>query len=160
MVARGARGVGPRGWGVEIRHWLSKRREYAKSAPETESGLGPIDRVFTKCESCGQPIYEKELEARFNVCPHCEFHYPLAASERVRLLADANSFEERDAGMTAGDPLLFEGYKEKLSGSREKTGLDDAVLSGVATIGGHRVSLAAMDLTSLCILRTRTRSQV
>ena len=61
------------------------------------------------------------------------------------LLADEGSFSERDAGMTAGDPLGFEDYPEKLVGAREKTGLDDAVLSGVASVGGHPVALAAMD---------------
>jgi acetyl-CoA carboxylase carboxyl transferase subunit beta len=63
----------------------------------------------------------------------------------VRLLADENSFSESDAGMTAGDPLGFEDYREKLESAREKTGLDDAVLSGIARIGGHPVALAAMD---------------
>ena len=133
---------------AEIRHWLHKRREYSRSAseaPDTESGLTSINGVFTKCEGCGQPIYEKELKARFNVCPHCQFHYSLPAPERVRLLADEDSFSERDAGMTAGDPLGFEDYREKLEGAREKTGLDDAVLSGVARVGGHPVALAAMD---------------
>jgi acetyl-CoA carboxylase carboxyl transferase subunit beta len=47
--------------------------------------------------------------------------------------------------MTAGDPLRFEGYEERLEEAREKTGLDDAVVSGMARIGGHRVALAAMD---------------
>ena len=134
--------------GPEIRNWLHKRREYSRSAneaPDTESGLASINGVFTKCEGCGEPIYEKELKARFNVCPHCQFHYPLPSSERVRLLADEGSFSERDAGMTAGDPLGFEDYPEKLVGARKKTGLDDAVLSGVARIGGHSVALAAMD---------------
>ena len=134
--------------GAEIRNWLHKRREYSRSAnevPDTESGLASINGVFTKCEGCGVPIYEKELKARFNVCPHCQFHYPLPAPERVRLLADEGTFSERDVGMTAGDPLGFEDYREKLDGAREKTGLDDAVLSGVARVGGHLVALAAMD---------------
>ena len=134
--------------GAEIRNWLHKRREYSRSAseaPDTESGLTSINGVFTKCEGCGEPIYEKELKARFNVCPHCQFHYPLPAPERVLLLADEGSFSERDAGMTAGDPLGFEDYPEKLVGAREKTGLDDAVLSGVASVGGHPVALAAME---------------
>jgi acetyl-CoA carboxylase carboxyl transferase subunit beta len=61
------------------------------------------------------------------------------------LLADSGSFEERDAGITAGDPLRFEGYEEKLEEAREKVDLDDAVVSGVARIGGHPVALAAMD---------------
>ena len=63
----------------------------------------------------------------------------------MRLLADEGSFSESDAGMTAGDPLGFEDYREKLDKSREETGLDDAILSGIARIGGHSVALAAMD---------------
>ncbi|MBA2442337.1 MAG: acetyl-CoA carboxylase carboxyltransferase subunit beta [Rubrobacter sp.] len=128
-----------------MRNWLSRRREYSRSAPETESGLGPLDGVFTKCERCKEPIYEKDLRNRYNVCPHCEFHYPLPAQERVKLLTDAGSFEERDTDLTAGDPLGFEGYGEKLQRARKKTGLGDAVLGGVGRIGGRPVALAAMD---------------
>ncbi len=124
---------------------MSKRRASSRSVPETESGVGPIDSVFTKCERCGQPIYEKDLRARFNVCPHCEFHYPLSAPERVRLLTDRGSFEERDGGMFAEDSLGFDDYGEKLERARKKTGLDDAALSGTGTIGGRRVALAVLD---------------
>jgi acetyl-CoA carboxylase carboxyl transferase subunit beta len=104
-----------------------------------------MDSVFTKCEQCGQPIYEKDLRSRFNVCPHCEFHYPLPAPERVRLLTDRGSFEERDGGLFARDPLGFEDYGERLDRARKKTGLDDAVLSGTGAIGGRRVALAVLD---------------
>ena len=104
-----------------------------------------MDAVFTKCERCGQPIYEKDLGARFNVCPHCEFHYPLSAPARLRLLLDRGSFEERDNGLLADDPLGFEGYDERLAKARRRTGLDDAVVSGVGNLGGRRVALAVMD---------------
>jgi acetyl-CoA carboxylase carboxyl transferase subunit beta len=104
-----------------------------------------MDAVFTKCERCGEPIYEKDLRARFNVCPHCEFHYPLSAPERIRLLTDKASFEESDRGMVAGDPLHFESYAQRLEEARSKTGLDDAVVSGVGRIGSRPVALAVMD---------------
>ncbi len=133
-------------WGSGIRNWLNKRREYSRSPePETESGLGPVDGVFTKCRQCGQTIYEKELSARFNVCPNCEFHYPLPARLRVRLLTDPGSFEEIDGDVSASDPLGFEDYEERLEGARRKTDLEEAVLSGVGNLGGRRVALAAMD---------------
>jgi acetyl-CoA carboxylase carboxyl transferase subunit beta len=61
------------------------------------------------------------------------------------LLADLGSFEERDAGMTAGDPLSFEGYADRLEVARKNTGLTDAVVSGVGRIGGRPVALAVMD---------------
>jgi len=104
-----------------------------------------MDSVFTKCERCGQPIYEKDLRARFNVCPNCEFHYPLSAPERIRLLTDAGSFEERDGSILADDPLGFEDYRQRLQKARTKTGLDDAVLSGTGVIGGKQVALAVLD---------------
>jgi acetyl-CoA carboxylase carboxyl transferase subunit beta len=104
-----------------------------------------VEGVFTKCEECGEPIYERDLRARFNVCPNCEHHYPLAAPERVRLLIDSGTFEEIGAGITPGDPLGFEGYAERLEKTRKKTGLDDAVVSGVGRIGGRPVAFAAMD---------------
>ncbi len=130
----------------DIRNWLSKRREYSRTPnPETESGLGPVEGVFTKCRKCGQPIYEKELAARFNVCPNCEFHYPLSAKQRVRLLMEPGSFKELDAGMKATNPLEFEGYPDRLEKARRNTDLDDAILSGVGEVGDTKVAFAAMD---------------
>lgn len=61
------------------------------------------------------------------------------------LLLDAGTFEERDKGIVAGDPLGFEGYAGRLKAAREKTGLDDAILSGAGEIGGRKVAFAAMD---------------
>lgn len=60
-------------------------------------------------------------------------------------MTDSGSFEERDAGMTAGDPLEFEDYEDKLHKSRKKTDLEDALVGGVAHIGGRPVALASMD---------------
>ena len=79
------------------------------------------------------------------MCPHCEFHYPLSAPERVRLLTDRGSFDERDGGMFAGDPLGFDGYDGRLGKARKKTGLADAVLTGVGAVGGRRLALAVLD---------------
>ncbi len=58
---------------------------------------------------------------------------------------DPETFEERDADLYAGNPLEFEGYDERLEKARGKTGLGDAVMSGVGKVGGHTISLAVMD---------------
>jgi acetyl-CoA carboxylase carboxyl transferase subunit beta len=113
--------------------------------PETESGLGQLNGVFTKCRGCKEPIYEEDLKSRFNVCPNCDFHYPLSAPERVRLLADAGSFVEIGEGLRAENVLSFEGYEAQLEKAREKTGLEEAVVAGRAEIGRRKVALAVMD---------------
>ncbi len=63
----------------------------------------------------------------------------------MRLLVDSGTFEEVGAGVAAGDPLGFEGYAERLEKARKKTGLDDAIVSGVGRIGGRPAAFAAMD---------------
>lgn len=47
--------------------------------------------------------------------------------------------------MSATDPLGFEDYEERLEGARRKSELEEAVLSGLGSVGGHRVALAVMD---------------
>jgi acetyl-CoA carboxylase carboxyl transferase subunit beta len=61
------------------------------------------------------------------------------------MLADSDSFEETEVGLISANPLGFAGYEEKTAGLREKTGLDDAVISGRLTIKGQRAMIAVMD---------------
>ena len=63
----------------------------------------------------------------------------------MRLLTDSGSFEERDSGMVASDPLEFEDYDNKLQKARSKTSLDDAVVGGVGRIGGREIAITSMD---------------
>jgi acetyl-CoA carboxylase carboxyl transferase subunit beta len=65
--------------------------------------------------------------------------------ERITMLADPDSFEETEAGLISANPLGFAGYAEKTAALREKTGLDDAVISGRLTINGQRAMIAVMD---------------
>ncbi len=90
-------------------------------------------------------LHNLELEQNIQVCPHCNHHFLLDTRERIAMLADPESFEETDAGMISANPLGFQGYAEKTAILREKTGLDDAVVSGRLTIGGHRAMIAVMD---------------
>ena len=106
---------------------------------DTQEGL------WNKCPDCDSMLHNLELEQNIQVCPHCNHHFLLDTRERIAMLADPESFEETDAGMISANPLGFQGYAEKTAILREKTGLDDAVVSGRLTIGGHRAMIAVMD---------------
>ncbi|MBU3664974.1 MAG: acetyl-CoA carboxylase carboxyltransferase subunit beta [Chthoniobacterales bacterium] len=104
--------------------------------------------LWTKCPSCGDVIHQIELAQNLQVCPKCQHHMTLGSGERIDSLVDPGSFKERDADMLSVDSLKFRGvatYKERLETYRKKTGLKDAVITGDAAIGGHRVGLAVMD---------------
>src|ERR1022692_2261483 len=65
--------------------------------------------LWSKCEKCGNMIYDKELDANLKVCQKCQYHFPIGARERINSLVETCSFEENDALMESTDVLQFTG---------------------------------------------------
>ena len=106
------------------------------------------DGLWTKCEGCGQPIYNKTLEENFKVCPKCNFHFVLGAWERVNLLIDQDTFKEYDKELSPTDPLEFKGpksYAEKIVQDQDLTGLKEAVIIGEGHLDNKRIIFAVTD---------------
>jgi len=106
------------------------------------------DGLWTKCEECNQMLYNKTLEENLKVCPKCNFHFPLTAFERIKLLIDEGTFKEYDTEMSPVDPLNFKGpksYLEKLKTDQESTGLKDAVITGEGLLNNKKIVFAVTD---------------
>ena len=104
--------------------------------------------LWTKCEECGEIIYNKTLEEDFKVCPKCDHHFTLSAPERVAQLIDEGTFKEMDKEICSADPLEFRGpksYPAKLKEDREATGLTDAVITGEGLLSQKKVALGVTD---------------
>jgi acetyl-CoA carboxylase carboxyl transferase subunit beta len=104
--------------------------------------------LWIKCDSCKEIIYKQELERNASVCPRCQRHFRIGARARIDLLVDPGSFEERHGSVRSLDPLHFKdqkAYPDRIKAAKKATGMEDALLSGVATIGGHRVSICALE---------------
>ena len=101
--------------------------------------------LWVKCLDCGAMIHTLELTQNLHVCQHCSHHFLVDSRARISMLADSDSFEETEIGLISANPLGFAGYAEKTASLREKTGLDDAVISGRLTIHGQRAMIAVMD---------------
>jgi acetyl-CoA carboxylase carboxyl transferase subunit beta len=104
--------------------------------------------LWIKCESCKEIIYRAEVDRAGRVCPKCHYPFRISARERIALLADAGSFEERDSGLTTLDPLSFKDtkrYRERVRAAVEKTGLSEAVVCGLARLGGLPAVLCAFE---------------
>jgi len=104
--------------------------------------------AWTKCPSCDAQVFNRQLERTLRVCPSCGHHFRMSVGERIDLLLDPNSFEERDAGLEAIDRLGFHDdrpYADRLEGSRIKTGLRDAVVWGIGSIDSQRVAIGIFD---------------
>lgn len=103
------------------------------------------ENLYTACPGCGASILTEELDRALRVCPHCGRHLPLDARTRIQLVADEGTFSETNASLCRQDPLHFPGYAQKLTALEKKTGLREAVVTGICRIGGYKVVLGVMD---------------
>lgn len=106
--------------------------------------------LWMRCNDCGAMLYRKAVEENLHVCPECNHHFRISARERIRQLADENSFEERHADLMPTDPLGFtdkKGYAERLLAEQMKSGNKDALVCGRAFIKGRPLMMAVMDPT-------------
>jgi acetyl-CoA carboxylase carboxyl transferase subunit beta len=108
--------------------------------------------LWEKCPSCGELIHNLELQQNHRVCPRCEFHFTQTAYDRIEMLLDPDTFQEHDEKLASVDTLKFTGqasYKDRLLTYRKKTGLRDAVITGLGTLEGFRVGIAVLDFNFL-----------
>jgi acetyl-CoA carboxylase carboxyl transferase subunit beta len=106
------------------------------------------DGLWSKCPQCSQFIFNKILKENLKVCPKCNYHFPLTCEERIKLLADKNSFKEFYDSLASLDPLEFCGpksYKDKLKEAKKSTSLKEAIMVGKATIYSKPVAFGVTD---------------
>ena len=110
--------------------------------PEVPEGL------LRKCNKCGGAIIAEDVKKDHYICPKCGGYFRMHARRRIEMITDEGSFEELFADIKPTDPLEFvdtESYKDRLAAAQAKTGLNDAVVAGLAAIQGHKVATAIMD---------------
>ena len=121
-----------------------------------KKGIQPIqkkqvpDGLWKKCEICGEILYVKELEKRLWTCSRCGNHFMISTQQYIEILSDPGSFRETHTGLVSGDPLHFKDlkkYSDRIREYREKTGMDDAFVTGFASIGERDVVLGIMDFS-------------
>ncbi|MBE5972576.1 MAG: acetyl-CoA carboxylase carboxyltransferase subunit beta [Lachnoclostridium sp.] len=114
------------------------------TAEEQSSPQIPVD-LWRKCNKCGKPIYVEDVYSNHNICPKCGGYFRISAYRRIKLLADQGSFEEWDKEMEISNPIQFPGYEKKILAAREKTNLNEAIVTGRVRIGGYPTAMCVCD---------------
>lgn len=135
---------------MTVQDWFEKRKEaqIQRRALEARVEIEANPDLWTKCVHCNAQLLKKDIDDNQMVCPVCDYHFRINARKRIKLLFDDGSFVEMFTHIKPTDPLEFvdtESYKDRISAAQQKTGLDDAVITGVGLIDGHRVATAVMD---------------
>jgi acetyl-CoA carboxylase carboxyl transferase subunit beta len=126
--------------------WFKKDRK-PMAAPAKEKPSRVPEGLWVKCPGCSQIIYNKDLVTNLNVCPKCNHHFRVTATERLHMLLDSE-WVEYDKGLVSTDPLGFtdtKPYKARLKASTETTGLKDAIVVASGKLESIDVIVAAME---------------
>ncbi|MFB6467711.1 acetyl-CoA carboxylase, carboxyltransferase subunit beta [Cytobacillus sp. Hz8] len=121
-----------------------KKKKYATIPTERAKNDVP-EGIMTKCPNCKKIMYTKELIKNGKVCIECGYHHPMNAQERLESFVDLGTFQELDKEMISVNPLQFPDYLEKLEKDKEKTNLNEAVVTGIAEVEEIQIVLAIMD---------------
>ncbi|HEY7408090.1 MAG TPA: acetyl-CoA carboxylase, carboxyltransferase subunit beta [Gemmatimonadaceae bacterium] len=120
------------------------RKEKKPRQPRRERLEIPAD-VWEKCEACGHTDIREKFERNFNVCPECDYHRRIRATEYANLLLDDGQYEELDAELRSVDPLTFPEYPQRIARATQNAGEADAIMTVTGTLGGMPLFLGVMD---------------
>jgi acetyl-CoA carboxylase carboxyl transferase subunit beta len=123
-------------------------RRKAEESGGKASKVQIAEGLWIKCDSCKEIMYRAEVERAGRVCPKCHYPFRISARERIAVLADPGSFEERETGLASTDPLTFKDtkkYRDRVRAAVQKTSTDEAVICGLAKIGAQPAVLAAFE---------------
>ncbi len=135
---------------MSLTDWFNKRKQEQKQAlRENEVNIDDsIGKLWSLCYNCNSQLPKKDLEHNLMVCPNCDYHFRISARDRIKLVIDEGTFEEKFANIKGVDPLEFfdtKPYHKRQEEAHTKTGLDEAVIVGTGNIDGQRVAVAVMD---------------
>ena len=122
--------------------WFTKQRK-KPATPETGD-------LWVVCSGCKAHIFKEEWKKNIAVCPNCNFHDKIPCQQRLELTIDPGTFEEFDADITSSDPLAFTDgkygrYSDYAARTREKVGMNEAILTGRARLKDMPVVIGIMD---------------
>jgi acetyl-CoA carboxylase carboxyl transferase subunit beta len=135
---------------MDLKEWFEKRKkqkrenEQVKPLPASED----LCNLWTKCFQCQEMLYTRDLRANLHVCPKCQYHFRIGAIERIEQLADPDTFQETEEHLISADPLHFvdtEAYPTRQAEATRKSGLKEAVVTGVCQIKGVHAAIGIMD---------------
>nr|YP_011031930.1 acetyl-CoA carboxylase carboxyltransferase beta subunit [Huperzia kunmingensis]WRB01128.1 acetyl-CoA carboxylase carboxyltransferase beta subunit [Huperzia kunmingensis]WRB01215.1 acetyl-CoA carboxylase carboxyltransferase beta subunit [Huperzia selago] len=104
--------------------------------------------LWIRCDNCENMLYVRFLRQNKRICEECGYHLQMSSTERIELLIDRGTWHPMDEDMIARDVLKF--YDEDLHKNRiifyqKRTGLTDAIQTGIGKPNGTPVALGAMD---------------
>nr|Q00761.1 RecName: Full=Acetyl-coenzyme A carboxylase carboxyl transferase subunit beta, chloroplastic; Short=ACCase subunit beta; Short=Acetyl-CoA carboxylase carboxyltransferase subunit beta [Physcomitrium patens]BAB62087.1 acetyl-CoA carboxylase beta subunit [Physcomitrium patens]CAA42449.1 zinc finger protein [Physcomitrium patens] len=104
--------------------------------------------LWTRCDSCENMLYVRFLKQNKRICEECGYHLQMSSIERIELLIDHGTWQPMYEDMVARDVLKFsdeDSYKNRVIFYQKRTGLTDAIQTGIGKLNKNLVALGVMD---------------
>lgn len=118
---------------------LKMKKNTDENAPNIPNGM------WRKCNKCGNIIYNNDLAENKYVCTKCDHHFRISARDRIKIIADENTFVEFDEKMESLNPIGYKTYEDKINTAKESSNLKEAVVCGKCKINDNETIIAVMD---------------
>nr|YP_010168326.1 acetyl-CoA carboxylase carboxyl transferase beta [Gilliesia graminea]AEX96884.1 acetyl-CoA carboxylase beta subunit [Gilliesia graminea]QRZ01605.1 acetyl-CoA carboxylase carboxyl transferase beta [Gilliesia graminea] len=109
--------------------------------------------LWVQCENCYGLNYKKFFKSKMNICEQCGYHLKMNSSDRIELLIDPGTWDSMDEDMVSMDPIEFhseeEPYRDRIDSYQRRTGLTEAVQTGIGQLNGIPVAIGVMDFKFL-----------
>ena len=133
---------------MSLSDWLLIKRNISSKQNVKQLSWNIPDGLWIKCDKCGLLMYHKALKKNLKVCPQCMHHFPTSSHDRIKQMIEPESWQPLNINLSSTDPLGFADkklYSKRLKDMKSKTGLHDAVQTGLGKIGGISIALGVMD---------------
>ncbi|MDE7164745.1 MAG: acetyl-CoA carboxylase carboxyl transferase subunit beta [Clostridiales bacterium] len=97
------------------------------------------------CGKCKQTVARSEMDSNYYICPICGKYNRIPPRARIEYLTDKDTFCELYGNEITADPIAFPEYGNKISSAKQKSGENEAVLCGRASIGGYETCMFVMN---------------
>nr|WGM65773.1 acetyl-CoA carboxylase carboxyltransferase beta subunit [Chuniophoenix nana] len=105
--------------------------------------------LWVQCENCYGLNYKKFFRSKMNICEQCGYHLKMSSSDRIELSIDPGTWDPMDEDMVSMDPMEFhsegEPYRDRINSYQRKTGLTEAVQTGIGQLNGIPIAIGVMD---------------
>jgi len=128
--------------------WFKRSKKSIDQPTPPDERRVKTEGLWEKCSACRQIIWKKDLEANWQVCPKCQYHFKLGSVRRLELLLDDAHWTEHDAALASSDPLDFtdtKPYSKRLAQAQQSLGMYDAILTAEGKLNGRAIICCSME---------------
>ncbi len=125
-------------------NWVTRVRNAIPFIAKRETA----ETLWQKCKGCNAMIFMKEYEENQSVCPKCDHHGRIGPAERFAAILDKDSWRVLPPPTVTEDPLKFKDtkkYSDRIKAARTQTGRQDAMVTAVGKVDGHRAVVSVQD---------------